>query len=178
MLRSPHLITLAAITVTLASSCQGPDPRPFAGRGGRSLDKPPRYGDANRYVEPVAPGPAPMYPGSPSQSLPPDIDPLTVPPGYNTTPPTNYTPGPGIDPGLAVAPPGSVPGGAPTPPPAPGATPPAPAVTDVPIARAVPGRPGYVYSPKDSKKLINVEGLRPGTKAKDPETGEVFRVPY
>jgi hypothetical protein len=48
----------------------------------------------------------------------------------------------------------------------------------VPFARTVPGKPGYVFSPKDSKKIISVDGLRPGSKAKDPETGEVFRVPY
>jgi hypothetical protein len=48
----------------------------------------------------------------------------------------------------------------------------------VPFARSVPGKPGYVYSPKDAKKIISVDGLRPGSKAKDPETGEIFRVPY
>jgi hypothetical protein len=57
-------------------------------------------------------------------------------------------------------------------------TPPAAAPGEVPFARSVPGKPGYVFSPKDPKKIISVDGLRPGSKAKDPETGEIFRVPY
>ena len=55
---------------------------------------------------------------------------------------------------------------------------PTPAASDVPFARSVAGKPGYVYSPKDPKKIISVDGLRPGSKAKDPETGEIFRVPF
>lgn len=176
MLRSTLLLALLAL-----AACQpNNQPRPFAGRGGNSLDKPPRYGDGSRYVEPIAPAPA-------TAPLPDGLNPLTIPPGANTTPPG--VPGtPGVDPGLTVAPPGTtpptVPGapGAPvapgvTPPTGPGAQPPA-APGDVPFARSVPGKPGYVYSPKDAKKIISVDGLRPGSKAKDPETGEIFRVPY
>ncbi|HEY1083130.1 MAG TPA: hypothetical protein VGE29_12750 [Prosthecobacter sp.] len=173
MQRSTHLFLLAAVTASLAS-CYGPDPRPFAGRG-RSLDQPPRYGDPNRYVDPTAhqtppPPPGPAVP-------PPDLD-----PGAPTPPPS-------VDPGLSVAPTTpTTPGGTVTPPagtppavtpPAPTPTTPAPSgSTDVPYARAVPGKPGFVYSPKDPKKIISVEGLRPGQKARDPETGDIFRVPY
>jgi len=168
MQRLPQLLLLTAVTAMLAS-CYGPAPRPFAGRG-RSLDEPPRYGDPNRYVEPIAPAPGddPMGPPVPS----PELDPAT---------------GAVLDPGLTVTPP--LPGGAATPPavttpPVIGTTPtvtttaPPPAVGDVPFARAVPGKPGFVYSPKDPKKMISVEGLRPGQKARDPETGDIFRVPY
>ena len=55
---------------------------------------------------------------------------------------------------------------------------PATAPGDAPFARPVPGKPGYVFSPLNSKKIIGVNGLRVGSKAKDPQTGEVFRVPY
>ncbi len=172
MVRSTLLLTLVA--AALSACIPYNQPRPFAGRGGRSLDKPPRYGDGSRYVEPIAP--APITPLDPSGI----VDPLAVPP---TTP--------GVDPGLAITPPGTTPpvtpapgvtapatpGGVTTPPTAPTTQPPA-APGDVPFARSVPGKPGYVYSPKDAKKIISVDGLRPGSKAKDPETGEIFRVPY
>jgi hypothetical protein len=162
MLR-PTLLLLALAALAACQPYTEPQPRPFANRGGRSLDKPPRYGDSNRMVEPIAPAPAPAPVAD-------GINPLTIPPGANTTPV--------VDPGLTVTPPGATPPGA-TPPAgaAPGAQPPA-APSDVPFARTVPGKPGYVFSPKDSKKIISVDGLRPGSKAKDPETGEVFRVPY
>jgi hypothetical protein len=177
MSRLTPLLALAAFALVACNTYD--TPRPFAGRGGRSLDQPPRYGDPNRYVEPIAPPPGPMIdPNGPVVGPDGPITPGTIPP--ITTPGT-----PGVDPGLTVTPPGTAPvtpppGGVVTPP-APGTTPPSvapPAPGDVPFARAVPGKPGYVYSPKDPKKVISVEGLRPGSKAKDPETGEIFRVPY
>ncbi len=167
MLRPRPLHVLAALIAVLAS-CQGPEPRPFAGRGGRPLDYPPRYGEQpTQYVDPNAPVP---------------IDPNAAP-----VPAPNLDPGAaGVDPGMVVAPPGTtpagapmVPGGVPTPPPAPEQpVAPAPVPTDVPFARKVPGQPSQVYSLKDPKRIISVEGLRPGQKARDPVTGEIFRVPY
>jgi hypothetical protein len=184
-----RLTPLLVIASTALVSCYTtPQSRPFAGRGGRNLDQPPRYGDSNRYVEPIAP--APTNPAEPTMALDPaaaaaaaaaGVDPRTIPPAANTTPPAGITGGAPVDPGLTVAPPTTAP--APT---VPGVTPPtvtapttptATAPGDVPFARAVPGKPGYVFSPKDPKKVISVEGLRPGSKAKDPETGEIFRVP-
>ncbi len=176
MPRLTHILALAS--VALASCQSGPQARPFAGRGGNNLDKPPRYGQAgaeNRYVEPIAPeGLPPIDPATAAAAAAAGIDPRTIPPSANTTPPAGYATPPTVDPGLSVAPPT-------TPPTTPGVTPPVnPPTTpgDVPFARAVPGKPGYVFSPKDSRKIISVEGLRPGSKAKDPETGEIFRVPY
>lgn len=164
MLRPRPLHVLAALIAVLAS-CQGPEPRPFAGRGGRPLDYPPRYGEQpTQYVDPNAPVP---------------VDPNAAPvPAPNLDPAAA-----GVDPGMVVAPPGTaptVPGGVPTPPPAPDQPPvaPAPVPTDVPFARKVPGQPSQVYSLKDPKRIISVEGLRPGQKARDPVTGEIFRVPY
>lgn len=164
MQRSTHLIILTAVAAAL-SSCYGPEPRPFAGRGGRSLDQPPRYGDSNRYVEPTTPPPAPYQSSQPSvPSVPsPSLDP-SVDPGLSLNPTTPSVPGGAVTPTSPVTPP------APTPPPA--------SANDVPFARAVPGSPGFVYSPKDPNKKINVQGLRGGQKARDPETGDIFRVPY
>lgn len=50
------------------------------------------------------------------------------------------------------------------------------ATSAVPVAEAVPGKPGYYYSPT-SRKIIDARDLRPGSKAKDPQTGEIFRLP-
>jgi hypothetical protein len=47
-----------------------------------------------------------------------------------------------------------------------------------PTAKAVPGKPGYVFSPFDTKgRYIDVRGYPPGSKAKDPWTDKVFIVP-
>jgi hypothetical protein len=172
MVRSPLILTLAACAL---SACQPyMQPRPFAGRGGQSLDQPPRYGDGNRYVEPIAPG---------AQTDPSAV----IPPVPGTPTPTTPVPGmPGVDQGLTLTPTPSGPAApttptvTPTAPTTPTVTPPAtaPVASDVPFARSVAGKPGYVYSPKDPKKIISVDGLRPGSKAKDPETGEIFRVPF
>lgn len=188
MSRLPILLAFAAVAL---ASCQNatPQPRPFAGRGGRSLDQPPpRYGEQDsRYVEPIAPGAAPLAidPNTAAQAAAAGIDPRTIPPTANTAPPSNLPATPGVDQGLTVAPqvpgtvpPTTVPGASPTTPTVTPPTTPPPAPGDVPYARSVPGKPGYVYSPKDPSKVISVEGLRPGSKAKDPETGEIFRVPY
>jgi hypothetical protein len=178
MLRPRPLHVLAALIAVLAS-CQGPEPRPFAGRGGRPLDYPPRYGE--QLPQPVDPNaPVPLDPNAAPVPAP-NLDPAAV----------------GVDPGIVVAPPGTtpavtpttpsaaaagtptVPGGVPTPPPVPQQpVAPAPVPTDVPFARKVPGQPSQVYSLKDPKRIISVEGLRPGQKARDPVTGEIFRVPY
>ena len=47
-----------------------------------------------------------------------------------------------------------------------------------PTAKAVPGKPGYVFSPFDTKgRYIDVSGYPPGSKAKDPWTDKIFIVP-
>jgi hypothetical protein len=48
---------------------------------------------------------------------------------------------------------------------------------NLPYARPVPGKPGFVYSPYDAKFLIDVRGAPPGTVVNDPNTGKAFRVP-
>jgi hypothetical protein len=50
---------------------------------------------------------------------------------------------------------------------------------DVPVAKSVPNKPGYVYNPFDrnSKVLLNVSGKASGTKVKDPTSGKIFIVP-
>ncbi len=49
--------------------------------------------------------------------------------------------------------------------------------TSLPYGKPVPGKPGFVQSPYDSKFLIDVRGFPPGTLVNDPNTNKPFRVP-
>jgi len=50
--------------------------------------------------------------------------------------------------------------------------------TTFPTAKAVPEKPGYVFSPFDSSgRYVDVSGYTPGTKVKDPWTDKIFVVP-
>jgi hypothetical protein len=50
--------------------------------------------------------------------------------------------------------------------------------TAFPTAKAVPDKPGYVFSPFDSsRRYVDVSGYTPGTKVKDPWTDKIFIVP-
>lgn len=46
-----------------------------------------------------------------------------------------------------------------------------------PTGKAVPGKPGYVFSPSDPNKYVDVSGYAPGSKVKDPYSGKIFLVP-
>jgi hypothetical protein len=47
-----------------------------------------------------------------------------------------------------------------------------------PTAKPVPGKPGYVFSPFDTKgRYVDVSGYPSGSKAKDPWTDKIFIVP-
>jgi hypothetical protein len=47
-----------------------------------------------------------------------------------------------------------------------------------PTAKAVPDKPGYVFSPFDSSgRYVDVSGYASGTKVKDPWTDKIFVVP-
>jgi hypothetical protein len=49
---------------------------------------------------------------------------------------------------------------------------------EFPTAKAVPDKPGYVFSPFDSSgRYVDVSGYAPGTKVKDPWTDKIFVVP-
>jgi hypothetical protein len=48
---------------------------------------------------------------------------------------------------------------------------------DFPTAKLVPGKPGYVISPFDSSRYVDVSGFTSGSKAKDPWTNKIFIVP-
>jgi hypothetical protein len=50
---------------------------------------------------------------------------------------------------------------------------------EIPTAKAVPGRPGFVYNPFDptATRLLDVRGRPSGTKLKDPVSGKLFIVP-
>jgi hypothetical protein len=50
--------------------------------------------------------------------------------------------------------------------------------TEFPTAKAVPGKPGYVFSPFDPNgRYVDVSGYTPGSKVKDPWTSKIFIVP-
>ena len=49
--------------------------------------------------------------------------------------------------------------------------------SEFPTARAVPGKPGFVYSIDSKGGMIDVTGYKSGDKAKDPYTHQVFIVP-
>jgi hypothetical protein len=50
--------------------------------------------------------------------------------------------------------------------------------TQFPVAKPVPGKPGFVYSPFESNgTMIDVTGYTSGTKVKDPGTNKIFIVP-
>lgn len=64
-------------------------------------------------------------------------------------------------------------------PPGPAVAPDPPKVTgELPYAKAVAGKPGFVTSPYDPYKgYIDVRGFPPGTEVKDPYSGKTFLVP-
>jgi hypothetical protein len=50
--------------------------------------------------------------------------------------------------------------------------------TQLPTAKVVPGKPGYVFSPFDpSGGYVDVNGFPSGSKVKDPYSGKIFLVP-
>lgn len=50
--------------------------------------------------------------------------------------------------------------------------------SDIPYAKPVPGKPGYVFSPYDpSGGYVDVTGYTPGSKVKDPYSQKIFLVP-
>jgi hypothetical protein len=58
------------------------------------------------------------------------------------------------------------------------APPPPTSAPSFPTAKAVPDKPGYVFSPFDSSgRYVDVSGYTPGTKVKDPWTDKIFIVP-
>ncbi|MDQ6765166.1 MAG: hypothetical protein M3Z22_03580 [Verrucomicrobiota bacterium] len=64
--------------------------------------------------------------------------------------------------------------------PAAGATPRPKSSTETaqfPTAKAVPGKPGYVYSLDSNGGMVDVTGYKSGDKAKDPYTKQIFIVP-
>ena len=53
-----------------------------------------------------------------------------------------------------------------------------PVAVEFPTAKAVPGKPGYVFDPFDPNGgYIDVSGYAPGSKVKDPATKRIFIVP-
>jgi hypothetical protein len=62
--------------------------------------------------------------------------------------------------------------------PSPSPSRPASTQSQLPTAKAVPGKPGYVFSPFDpSGGYVDVTGYTSGQKVKDPYSGKIFIVP-
>lgn len=55
----------------------------------------------------------------------------------------------------------------------------APQQSQIPTAKPVQGKPGFVYNPfnPNSKRLLDVRGKASGSKVKDPISGQLFIVP-
>lgn len=65
-----------------------------------------------------------------------------------------------------------------TPKPSPSASPASSRPQEFPIAKAVPGKPGYVFSPFDpAGGYVDVTGYQSGAKVKDPYSQKIFLVP-
>ena len=62
-------------------------------------------------------------------------------------------------------------------PPGEGPSTPAPSDSQFPIAKRVPNKPGFVFSPSEPSKYVDVSGYPSGSKAKDPYSGKIFIVP-
>jgi hypothetical protein len=65
----------------------------------------------------------------------------------------------------------------PNPPEPPSEGPSTAAASEFPTAKRVPNKPGFVFSPSDPSKYVDVSGYPPGSKAKDPYSGKIFIVP-
>ena len=65
----------------------------------------------------------------------------------------------------------------PNPPEPPSEGPSTAATSEFPTAKRVPNKPGFVFSPSDPSKYVDVSGYPSGSKAKDPYSGKIFTVP-
>jgi hypothetical protein len=53
----------------------------------------------------------------------------------------------------------------------------APPEESFPVGKPVPDKPGYVFSPFEPAKYVDVSGFPSGSKVKDPYSGKIFLVP-
>jgi hypothetical protein len=104
----------------------------------------------------ISAAPPAVPPRSPTEGGPPSS--ILNPPSAPSLPPSAIRPHPSINP-----------------PPAASAS--AAGDTSLPYGKPVPGKPGFVQSPYDSKFLIDVRGFPAGTLVNDPNTNKPFRVP-
>jgi hypothetical protein len=114
---------------------------------------------------------APRKHTKPGYHQPSDTTMATTPPSddsqspTNTAPPTENTK-PAPDATANTKPPSPVPEAK------------SPSTGEIPYAKPVPGKPGFVFSPYDQYKgYIDVRGFPPGTEVKDPYTNKTFLVP-
>jgi len=112
-----------------------------------------------------------IYEGQPVEAMPPQAtatpfrSPRTVTSSITTSPPSQQEE---TRPGTVVTP-------------RPSATPRSPSANSAaqfPVAKPVPGKPGYVFSPYDPNGgYVDVTGYQSGSKVKDPYSQKIFLVP-
>lgn len=99
---------------------------------------------------------------------------VTAAPKSREQPTVQTQPGPASTPRVTRNTSGDTPRPSPSPAPRSVASPP----TSYPTAKAVPDKPGYVFSPYDPNGgYVDVSGFSPGSKVKDPYSGKIFLVP-
>jgi len=112
-----------------------------------------------------------IYEGQPVEAMPPQASPTPFRPSRTVTSTTSASPPSQLDetrPSTAAAP-------------RPSATPRSSSsnvAAQFPVAKPVPGKPGYVFSPYDPNGgYVDVTGYQSGSKVKDPYSQKIFLVP-
>ncbi len=126
-------------------------------------------------VQPNTAAIPPTQPFPVQQASPPPVPPVQTQPPVTATaqqPPSQPKPQPTAAPRVVQSQ---------NPPPSNSPTPGTSAISqnaDLPYAKPVPGKPGYVFSPFDKNGgYVDVTGYSPGQKVKDPYSGKIFLVP-
>src|SRR5438477_10478249 len=112
-----------------------------------------------------------IYEGQPVEAMPPQASPTPFRPSRTVTSTTSASPPSQLDemrPSTAATP-------------RPSATPRSSSsnvAAQFPVAKPVPGKPGYVFSPYDPNGgYVDVTGYQSGSKVKDPYSQKIFLVP-
>ncbi len=154
-----YLILGFCAAVTLISCKTGPRENSYPRQEVANIEVQRNNFYQGRQVPPPRPSTAPQGSGSQPQG--------------QTAPETGPTPAPTPEPT-----PRSMPTPAPEPTPTPQISAPRKSEEALPFGKPVPGKPGYVTSPYSPEAgYIDVTGFTPGTKARDPYTNKIFRVP-
>ena len=110
-----------------------------------------------------------IYEGQPVEAMPPQVSPTPLRPSRTVTSTTSTSPPSQLDETSTATTP------------RPSATPRSSSsnvAVQFPVAKPVPGKPGYVFSPYDPNGgYVDVTGYQSGSKVKDPYSQKIFLVP-